>query len=129
MLNALALSLLADQSKVQDDELRVFMHLVADHDLTQFSVITFRQMRKSTRALPHESVQYLKRLVEIGLLESGPIVPVPMDSFDRGRAGLYRVPPRLVMSGKAVRALERELARIERRTRTRPVRPKGTPAG
>ena len=121
MLNPAAFRLLSDRSRVNKHALRLFLHLVADYDLTAFRALNMQILTAEYGMAPIEVSKGCAALVRAGILEAGPQATL---AGLRGQfIATYRIRSGYLLSAEELKTFFRETREREQREALMPMLP------
>lgn len=113
MLSPAAFRLLSDRTLINKHALRLFLHLVADYDLTRFRALNMQVLTADYKMAPIEVSKGIAVLVRAKIIEAGPEGTL---AGLRGQfIATYRIRPAYLLSPESLRAFFQETREREER--------------
>ncbi len=112
MLSPLALRVIAEPGRLTPTELRLFLRLLADYDLTRYRALHMQRLVGNYSMAADTISDVIAKLVSLGILEEGPQGKI------RGkhqRLNTYRVRPAYLLNPQAMLDWFRECSEREER--------------
>jgi hypothetical protein len=118
MLSPLAFKVLSDPDRISSTALRFFLRLLADRDLTKYSILSTVQLGNLYGLSSVTLWKFITELVQVGILEEGPVGRIPQT---RHRVQTYRIRPAYLLTLENLEEYFRETQERQERETMVPV--------
>jgi len=118
MVNTLCFKVLSDPDRISSPALRFFLRLLADRDLTKYTILSTVQLGNLYGLSSASLWNYITELVQGGILEEGPTGRIPQT---RHRVQTYRIRPAYLLTPENLEEYFRETQERQERETMVPV--------